>query len=614
MADLTPEQQAALDRITGGGKAAPALTSAQQSALERIKSGSKAPEVGWGEGAGRTVASGLTEGVSALAGAPTSLFNLAQTGVSKLLGVEPTYAPDVQKNIEDAASNVTGGYTKYEPTSMVGKGVKNVLTMAPTALAAGLTGGASALPAALTYGAVVPGIAGTLAEPVGQSVGKAFDGDPEKFGKAFKLAAEIASPSIASKFGLPMTSVLKNPQLEDVSKDLGKLEDFGIDTTAGSIRTSQEEAHKALLDEVKNPKTAAIIASQPRQFTNGILKNIGVDDELARSLGYNAGVSPINVDRVVNDYAQQVGKQIGDTYNSIRGVNINGIVARANNLPGFSKFQKGTNVGDWLHKVRQQANDILISAPNSAGKSYQPAAQQLIDSIDMAFARNLGPYEFAKLQGANAQFSRLAMVRDALQRAAKSNHAGLITPQDMLAVGGTRHTSDLNEMSALADKYLLAKGMIPNEGNRRSIMKYLIDIAGGTAASGVGALTYGADIGNLIKVGLYGLAGTAGAEIMQRALRAAKGSDFAQQLAKSKAMYAAPNSAMISAAPAITSAAQQPAPFKRGGRVSAHDMEADQLVRAAERAKKGWSAETEPLLNQSDDAVAHALEVANRSI
>lgn len=53
---------------------------------------------------------------------------------------------------------------------------------------------------------------------------------------------------------------------------------------------------------------------------------------------------------------------------------------------------------------------------------------------------------------------------------------------------------------------------------------------------------------------------------------------------------------------------------KSGGRVSSHDMAADQLVRAAERAKKGWSAETEPLLNQSDDAIAHALEVANRSI
>ena len=53
---------------------------------------------------------------------------------------------------------------------------------------------------------------------------------------------------------------------------------------------------------------------------------------------------------------------------------------------------------------------------------------------------------------------------------------------------------------------------------------------------------------------------------------------------------------------------------KSGGRVSSHEADADMLVRAAERAKKGWSAETEPLLNQSDDAVAHALEVANRSI
>jgi hypothetical protein len=38
------------------------------------------------------------------------------------------------------------------------------------------------------------------------------------------------------------------------------------------------------------------------------------------------------------------------------------------------------------------------------------------------------------------------------------------------------------------------------------------------------------------------------------------------------------------------------------------------LVRAAERAKKDLGRSTEPLLSQSDDAVAHALEVANRSI
>jgi len=53
---------------------------------------------------------------------------------------------------------------------------------------------------------------------------------------------------------------------------------------------------------------------------------------------------------------------------------------------------------------------------------------------------------------------------------------------------------------------------------------------------------------------------------------------------------------------------------KSGGRVSSHEADADQLVRAAERAKKGWSAQTEPLLNHSDESVVQALSVANRSI
>jgi hypothetical protein len=53
---------------------------------------------------------------------------------------------------------------------------------------------------------------------------------------------------------------------------------------------------------------------------------------------------------------------------------------------------------------------------------------------------------------------------------------------------------------------------------------------------------------------------------------------------------------------------------KAGGRVGGHEAAADQLVQAAERAKKDLGRSTEPLLSQSDDAVAHALEVANKSI
>lgn len=54
---------------------------------------------------------------------------------------------------------------------------------------------------------------------------------------------------------------------------------------------------------------------------------------------------------------------------------------------------------------------------------------------------------------------------------------------------------------------------------------------------------------------------------------------------------------------------------KAGGRVGIdHDKLADQLVTAAERAKKGISKGTEQLLDLPDDHIAHALEVANRSI
>ena len=65
---------------------------------------------------------------------------------------------------------------------------------------------------------------------------------------------------------------------------------------------------------------------------------------------------------------------------------------------------------------------------------------------------------------------------------------------------------------------------------------------------------------------------------------------------------------------ALVNLENQRAGFKTGGRVGSHDTEADRLVMAAERAKRGLSAHTEGLLNTSDDSVASALEIANRSI
>jgi hypothetical protein len=51
-----------------------------------------------------------------------------------------------------------------------------------------------------------------------------------------------------------------------------------------------------------------------------------------------------------------------------------------------------------------------------------------------------------------------------------------------------------------------------------------------------------------------------------------------------------------------------------GGSVLDHHYEADRLVNMADRAKRGLGEETKVILNQPDDAVVHALEIAKRAI
>jgi len=193
--------------------------------------------------------------------------------------------------------------------------------------------------------------------------------------------------------------------------------------------------------------------------------------------------------------------------------------------------------------------------------------------------------------------------------------AGQITAQDILAVSGTRHTQDLTEIAKIADNYLLKMGVPITEAAKRSVMKYIIDAAGGIGSAGLSALMYGVSPSNLasfVMPAVYGAAGTAGAHLLQKGLRLAKGSRYAQNVAKSKALYGKPMAPMMAAPVAVGAADREGR--RSGGRVSSHEADADQLVRAAERAKKGWSAKTEPLLNQSDETVVKALAVANRSI
>lgn len=610
-----------------------------------------ARNIGMGEAAGRTVASGLTEGTAGLLalprtaadfipvatnyiagklGVPENARNAAIALQRKFPGMQLAASAPSYQDMTGGMEKLTGGYTNYTPTSLYGKAAKNVISFVPAALAAAATGGMSAIPEALAYGAVAPGVAGALAKPVGTEIGRALDDEnPERFGDWAKLGAEVLSGAGAAKFGPALSGIYKAELAGagGIPSDIGKLEKFlGTKVTPGSLQADQELRGLALTKEMNTPKTANTIMEQGKQFSNGVLKSVGIDDDVARYHGKERLIAD-NVDDVVGKQASQIGKDIGETYDIIpklgdagpfsAGVQplnvplLNNIVK--NGFPGMATFQRGQNVGQWIHDVRSAANEIVMGTHKSFDKSYLQRAKDLIKTIDSEVEQAVTPLQFEILQNANNQYSRLMTVKEALNSAKANGRTGMITPQDLAAAGGTRHTEDLSDIAELGSKYLLPRSKIPSiKDDKRNALRWALDLAGGAAGAGGSALMFGATPSNALKIGLTTLGGTLAADLLQSGVKAARGSAPAQAIARSRALYENPSLSQAAAIPATAEFSRQGR--KSGGRVGGHEAEADQLVLAAERAKKGLSAHTEGLLNTPDDTVANALEIANRSI
>jgi len=592
------------------------------------------------EGAARTIASGLTEGAAALIGAPHALWNLGQEGSARLFGADRDkmlFAPDATGYLNRKASDLTGGFTDYDPTTTVGKTTKNVLKLVPAAGAAALTGGAT-LPQALTYGAVLPGMAGTAARPAGTAVGRLLEMEnPETAGDIAQIAAEALSPFPVTRIGPALSNIPKSPAIKDVRNQIEQLEGFmGERVTPGSIRVDPEDAKVANLKELNNPRVRETIQRQHENFSNAVLRDAGITDELARSYGFNA-LSPRTASDVVDKHASVIGGKISDVYDNLGmnpppagvigpippkagQINPMQISQMASELPGFAKFTPGMPVGKYIHNVRTAANDVIKRSPQShLDVSHATKAKELIDYIDSKVLNEIGDANFNDLKSLNEQYSKIKTVQNALEDAKKVS-PGFITPQSVMSAGGNRHTEKIMEAAKLADRYLLEYGMVPNKANRDTIVRMAINAlsAGGGGISS--ALMFGAsDIQSAVKIAAASLAGGVASQAGQSILRRAKGSDIAQDFARSRALNQTANPNVLFGANLASNVGETEGYIERegrksGGRVGSHEVEAGRLVMAAERAKKGLSAHTEGLLNTSDESVASALEIANRSI
>lgn len=628
------------------------LPSAEQGKI--VPSGNIKPpateQPGYLEDIARSGVSGLAEGTAGIIGAPRAIGDVSGSAFDWAMnkaGVSPETSANIKKltlqqmgniipgydklftetptssDVMKGMSGLTGGATDYQSQTLQGEVAHRAASFVPAAIATWVSGGAT-LPEVLGYGIAAPTVGGMTAQPAAEAAAKALSlKNPEAYGQYGRMAGEIISPMAGSKMIGRLGAEIP-AAAQDRLKDIGKLKEFGLPVTSGSYFAPGAQREAAVAGELSNPVTAAVHGSQDERFTRGIIQSLGLSDDIARRYGYRGGLNADNMEDVLKKSADDVGAHIGGIYDKVvpqaATPVIKGEISKIRGQFNLQPPVAPISFGQQLHTVRRDLNDIITGSVDNPLFKTQSAidnARHLKSELDKIIEQAVGPEQFSQLETANDLYYRMSITRNAFSSSAKS---GIISPDDMVkAIGkSTGKPVDLDQISKLAQKYLISKGIKPTDMSMRSAVKYVLDALGGIGgAVGFGSYISGTGLSPLSA--LAGLGAGVASHVAQGALSKIKNSvpvtSLTQSMAKNRAIYGdVPAAAYM--APQIQNGLnmEDRTQRKSGGRVSSHDAAADQLVLAAERAKKGQSAQTEALLNQSDNAVAHALEVANRSI
>jgi hypothetical protein len=283
-----------------------------------------------------------------------------------------------------------------------------------------------------------------------------------------------------------------------------------------------------------------------------------------------------------------------------------------------------------LRNMRTQLGDLARRSSDSVTATAAGKAVSVLDrALDDALTATGRPEVAAQFKDLNRNWRNLLATEIAVEKFSQPGayrDVGLIDPRAMEAAAthmGLDATEPLHATARSLNNTQTASGaareVVPTEMAHKGLKGLGVsDLVYSSLPTASYALLSGAPIGINSTAAMLAAAALAGSGAVRYARNKANqagsyllsteaGQNLARRLAETKM-----NSPLPASAYAATNDNRMGR--KSGGRVSSHDMAADQLVRAAERAKKGWGEETAPLLNQSDDAVAHALEVANRSI
>lgn len=455
-------------------------------------------------------------------------------------------------------------------------------------------------------------------------------------------SADRVSEGIASAFGRPINA----PQSKEMAEISGKQqrdEVYGllrdpsntaaqsVDQTAFAGLFNRPVFQKAMKDAETSAKNLPDYDIRPPQTVGGVKsRGTGVLDESGNEI-----MTPASGGRVVPGnlaYWDQVKRELDNAISMAErsGDNVEKAAAVAarqellkslDQIPGYAKA-RGVAVETFGAQDAPQAgakffNNMDVFKRSEAQRAFNDMTEGQKELFREGFVHQMN--EVAR----NGRVSELAQ---RLQQPAFRDRAMMVLgPERYAQINATVLSENLLSKAKQLQFIQQSKGILPAS----------VTGAAGAAAADVMLLggQFGATPEQMLKLAAGAVAGATGKvamNAMERRIAAnvlplAVSTDPQDIQKLARLIQSSPATAQVlnKATTAIsnTVSAYENAERADGGRVGratggrvGADVEAEALIRAAERAKKNFNKTTEPLLNAPDNHIAKALEVANRAI
>jgi hypothetical protein len=578
----------------------------------------------------KSLGAGVARGAGMLADTPGDLTQLVSAGSKYLTGYEtPKFDTSFREDIRD----LTGGFSERKPETTLGKYASTVGEFIPGAVGAAVTGGGSIIPTILR-GAVAPGIGSEAFGQLAENIDSPY-AEP-----AARLAGAILGGVGANKLENLARGVISPSGGANAAtlKEAARLRELGVPMSAGQATRNP----RVLAAEADTPVGQAMFgatpdSSQAKAFTAASLRHIGSNADLATPEVLNEAK-----DQIVKNLKDSVsGITVNPTLNTVQGASdamkyYREFTPRNEMTAIFPQIARGMASGkpvsaEQLVAWRSNLGDFLSSGNQGIRGSAFMLRSVIDDAIENSLKAVGQPERFDQWRTARDQYRNYLAITDALKVTKNTGINGVITPKELMAALAkqskdeivTGRRGDMGELARLGVKNVTPIPQGKPEGFVGSATRTVGPLAA-AITSGAGALQ-GAQFMGLSPL-LTGLttAAAVGTPLISSARSALRGTAMNPAVQKYLQNQLVNPTSGISNLSAARSAAMYGYPSyseelqregrKSGGRVGSHDIEAGRLVMAAERAKKGLSAHTEGLLNTSDESVASALEIANRSI